>query len=325
MEFDIQADGVRVEVLVVDLGRNGAPPARAPTTIAIGVDRGGVLPAVDAANYDLLLTTAAAPARSSWLAVRAAELDAMLSQLAQQVEATGMAGAVLAQVLRLGTGLAVPEALLLESFAYAMLLGGDAFRDWLRRRSPQSLPEAGTRVRCMREADLLTIILANAARRNTLDARMRDELVESLAAATDDPTAPLVQLRAEGPDFSAGGDFAEFGLATDMPMAHAVRCLRSPVRLIHAIAARTTAFVQGACVGAGIEIAAAAGRVVARPDARFWLPELAMGLIPGAGGTVTVARRIGRQRLLQWALGGQRIDAGTALTWGLIDEVRGPS
>ncbi|MCS6948431.1 MAG: enoyl-CoA hydratase/isomerase family protein, partial [Steroidobacteraceae bacterium] len=62
---------------------------------------------------------------------------------------------------------------------------------------------------------------------------------------------------------------------------------------------------------------------VARSDARFWLPELAMGLIPGAGGTVSIARRIGRHRLLYWALLGERIDAGQALRWGLIDRIFG--
>jgi enoyl-CoA hydratase/carnithine racemase len=155
-----------------------------------------------------------------------------------------------------------------------------------------------------------------------MDAFMRDELVEVLTSACDDPTLPTVLLRADGPDFSAGGDLAEFGMATDLVQAHAIRSLRSPARLIQVMAARTTAFVQGACVGAGIEIPAAAGRVIATADARFWLPELAMGLIPGAGGTVTIAGRVGRQRLLYWALSGQHIDAFTAQQWGLVDEVQ---
>ena len=89
------------------------------------------------------------------------------------------------------------------------------------------------------------------------------------------------------------------------------------------MAARTTAFLHGACVGAGIEIPAGAGHVVAAPDTRLWLPELQMGLMPGAGGTVTIARRIGQRRMLFWALTGRQIDARTALEWGLVDEVRG--
>jgi enoyl-CoA hydratase/carnithine racemase len=193
----------------------------------------------------------------------------------------------------------------------------------LRGRAPRMMPPPGPRVRCTREDGILTITLAHPSRRNAIDACMRDELVEYLAFACDDPTLTAVHLRADGTDFSAGGDLAEFGVATDLVLAHAIRTLRSPARLMHSLAARATAFLHGACVGAGIEIPAAAGRVVAAADARFWLPELEMGLMPGAGGTVTIARRIGRRRMLFWALTGLRLDARTALSWRLVDEVRG--
>jgi enoyl-CoA hydratase/carnithine racemase len=61
---------------------------------------------------------------------------------------------------------------------------------------------------------------------------------------------------------------------------------------------------------------------VADPDARFLLPEVAMGLVPGAGGTCSIPRRIGRQRCAWLALTGAAIDAQMALAWGLVDEVR---
>jgi enoyl-CoA hydratase/carnithine racemase len=79
--------------------------------------------------------------------------------------------------------------------------------------------------------------------------------------------------------------------------------------------------VHGACIGAGVELPAFAGRVVARPDATFRLPEVSMGLVPGAGGTVSIPRRIGRERFAPWALAGETIDATTALSWGLVDEI----
>jgi enoyl-CoA hydratase/carnithine racemase len=60
---------------------------------------------------------------------------------------------------------------------------------------------------------------------------------------------------------------------------------------------------------------------VARPDATFRLPEIAMGLVPGAGGTVSLPRRIGRERTAWLALSGQAIDAPTALDWGLVDTI----
>jgi hypothetical protein len=322
LQFDLQASDIAAGVVIVDLACDAPAKAFSPTSIAVGVDRAGAMPEVNPADFDLLLTVAPQPARY-WIAVNAAELDSMLEDLCARVREFGLPAAVLAQVLRVGAGLAVAEALLLESFAYSALLGGQAFRDWLRKRAPRALPSPGPRVRCTREGDLLTITLAHPSRRNAIDVYMRDELVEYLAFACDDPTLPAVHLRADGADFSAGGDLAEFGGSTDLVRAHAIRTLRSPARLMSSLAARTAAFLHGACVGAGIEIPAAAGRVVAAPDTRFWLPELAMGLMPGAGGTVTIARRIGRGRMLFWALTGRQIDARTALTWGLVDEVRG--
>jgi len=61
--------------------------------------------------------------------------------------------------------------------------------------------------------------------------------------------------------------------------------------------------------------------VVAAPDTRIALPEVALGLIPGAGGTVSVTRRVGRQRAAALALSGREIDARTALSWGLVDRI----
>ena len=62
--------------------------------------------------------------------------------------------------------------------------------------------------------------------------------------------------------------------------------------------------------------------MVAAEDAFFQLPEVSMGLVPGAGGTVSIPRRIGRQRTAQLALSGRRLDAETAWRWGLVDELR---
>jgi enoyl-CoA hydratase/carnithine racemase len=61
--------------------------------------------------------------------------------------------------------------------------------------------------------------------------------------------------------------------------------------------------------------------VVAGPDAFFQLPELSLGLVPGAGGTVSLPRRIGRQRTAWLALTGRRLPAEQALAWGLVDEI----
>jgi enoyl-CoA hydratase/carnithine racemase len=85
---------------------------------------------------------------------------------------------------------------------------------------------------------------------------------------------------------------------------------------------RCRAEVHGQVLGSGLEMAAFCGWVRSRSDAVFGLPELSLGLIPGAGGTVSVTRRIGRWRTAYLVLSGRTIDAQTALGWGLVDEVR---
>jgi enoyl-CoA hydratase/carnithine racemase len=74
-------------------------------------------------------------------------------------------------------------------------------------------------------------------------------------------------------------------------------------------------------MGSGIELAAFADQVVAAPDTQIALPELALGLVPGAGGTVSLPRRIGRLRTAWLAFSGRTIDAEVALAWGLVDAV----
>jgi enoyl-CoA hydratase/carnithine racemase len=92
-------------------------------------------------------------------------------------------------------------------------------------------------------------------------------------------------------------------------------------RAIDQVTDRVTVEVHGHCIGAGVELPSFASRVVARPDATFRLPEVSMGLVPGAGGTVSIPRRIGRQRAMHLALMGEPIGAEAALEWGLVDEI----
>ena len=136
-----------------------------------------------------------------------------------------------------------------------------------------------------------------------------------------DPSIRRVVITGAGPSFCSGGDLDEFGTLPDPATAHAIRSTRNPARLVAACADRLRFEVHGACVGAGVELPAFASHVVATPDAYFQLPEVSMGLVPGAGGTVSIPRRIGRQRTAYMALSGQRIDVEVALRWGLVDEV----
>ncbi len=89
----------------------------------------------------------------------------------------------------------------------------------------------------------------------------------------------------------------------------------------HALRQETVAYVHGACVGSGAELAAFCDRVVAADDTHMALPEIGLGLVPGAGGTVSLTKRLGRLRTAWLAFSGCAIDAGTARSWGLADAV----
>jgi enoyl-CoA hydratase/carnithine racemase len=167
----------------------------------------------------------------------------------------------------------------------------------------------------------LTIVLDRPRVRNALDSAMRDALVEALAVAAHDPSVAVVHLRGAGDSFCSGGDLDEFGSRSDPATAHLVRLLASPARSMAEVADRLVVHLHGDAVGSGIELAAFAGRVEAARSTRIRLPEVGLGLIPGAGGTVSLPRRIGRHRTLRLALDTGSIDAETALGWGLVDEV----
>jgi enoyl-CoA hydratase/carnithine racemase len=302
---------------VTELGRDDGAAAGEPGVVRVGVHRGGPLPEADLDALDILLSVdAAAP----WPWIGAAPVDDALSRLIEQVERQPAASAACAQVLRLTLKGSFEEALALESLTYSMLLASEGFAAWRAATPVRERPnDDAPRVELTVGEDGIVIRLNRPARRNAFDARMRDDLAEALSFALEHPDSPPVVLCGAGPAFSAGGDLDEFGRAGDVGLAHLVRTLRSPARLVGALGERVTARLHGACVGAGIEVPAAAGRVTAAAGTFFRLPEVSMGLIPGAGGTATIPRRIGRHRACFMAISGADIDLPTALAWGLID------
>jgi len=229
---------------------------------------------------------------------------------------------VLSQVLRAGGGLDVRSALNVESFAYSTLLGGTEFRRWLTGRPSRAVPTTGPEPAVLTERDdgTMRVTLNRPARRNAYSRELRDSLVEALLVPALDETITRVVIDGAGPSFCSGGDLDEFGTAPDTATAHFIRTSGGAAGLLHRIADRAEVRVHGACVGAGIELAAFAGRVIAQPGTTFRLPEVGMGLIPGAGGTVSIPRRIGPWRTLYLALSGVALDADTAARWGLVDQ-----
>jgi hypothetical protein len=291
-----------------------------PGAVRIATDEDRPRADVDPDAFDILLSRdLGAPA--PWVGLGPA-LDAGLATLRETGERQPVAASVAVQVLRATLALDFGAALALESTAYSMLLASEGFKAWRARTPVRERPEPPSpRVRIEAEDGAIAIRLNRPAKRNAFDAAMRDALCEALEFALEDPDRRPVVLSGEGPAFSAGGDLDEFGTAKDPGQAHLIRMEQSPARLARQLGARLTARLHGACVGAGIEVPAAAGRVVADEGTFFRLPEVSMGLIPGAGGTATIARRIGRHRAAWMALSGTDVDLATALAWGLVDAV----
>lgn len=261
----------------------------------------------------------------------ASALDAVIeppveiARIVAQVTANPLAAATVVQLLRLLPALPWQQGLVAESMAYAMLQGSEEHHRWLAARTVNAEQAAEQvaqgQVIADRQQTHLAVTLHRPWAGNAIDRIMRDGLYEALALAALDPEIECVTLAAHGRAFSLGAEIAEFGTTIDPATAHAIRTQTLPAHAAMRCADKLDAHVQGGCVGAGLEIAAWARRITATSNAWFQLPELAMGILPGAGGCVSLTRRIGRQRTALMILSGKRISARTALVWRLVDRI----
>lgn len=252
-----------------------------------------------------------------------AALDALVAAAAAQP----LAAVAAVQLLRLSASLGVVDGLVAESFAYSTLQAGPGFGAWLAARRAGGPPSAGPPaadaepLRVARDGAELRLTFNRPEVHNAFGFAVRDALVEAVRLAVADRTVESVVLDGRGPSFCSGGDLREFGTFGDPLSAHLVRTGRSAGYWLHRISDRLTAHLHGWCIGSGIELAAFAGRVRAAPDVEIALPEVGMGLVPGAGGTVSLPRRIGRHRTAHLCLSGERIEARLARAWDLVDEL----
>jgi len=261
----------------------------------------------------------------SQAAVDATDVNSTIAELERAIAASPLASVALAQLLRTSHDLAIGKALHAESLTYAVLQTGATYQRWLGARAPQSGADADispeVAVATELTGSLLTITLQRPAKRNALNVAMRDQLTQALELVDLDPGIDGAVLRGAGDNFCAGGDLDEFGSTPSPAVGHHVRLMRSLPALMHRVSSRVRVHAHGACVGAGIELPAFAATIVAHPDATFCLPEIGFGLVPGAGGTVSVTRRCGRHRTAWLALTGATISAEHALRWQLVDRI----
>ena len=164
------------------------------------------------------------------------------------------------------------------------------------------------------EGDVAVITL-NSPPVNALSAKVREGLFEGFKAAIANDAAKSIVLICEGRTFIAGADITEFGGAMAGPSLTDVQDMmeNSPKPVIAAI--------HGTVLGGGLEVALCAHYRVAVPSAKFGLPEVNLGLLPGAGGTQRLPRVVGPERALEMMTSGRHVGAKEALAGGLTDEL----
>lgn len=339
-----------VDAASADAARVGELGQRLPCVCVAVADDPRATPAeIITAGFDILLTSRPHAPRP-WVSVPGA-VTATVDLLFAAAAANPFAAVALVQLLRSSNDLDIRDAVVAESFAYSALQAGPEHARWLARqrhsarpvrgadrrhaapaptgslKRPRSAERAALALRSTptvlltRDGTTLVVTLNRPGVHNAVNTAVRDGLVGAFRLAGLDDDVTEIRLAGAGPSFSSGGDLVEFGTLPDPVEGHAVRTTRSIPLSLLATGLPATALVHGLCIGAGAELPAFCGRVVAAPDATFRLPETAMGLVPGAGGTASLPRRIGRERATYLILSGQPIGAGQALAWGLVDEI----
>jgi 3-hydroxyacyl-CoA dehydrogenase len=164
-------------------------------------------------------------------------------------------------------------------------------------------------------AGSLAIVTIDNPPVNATSQAVRTGLLKALEQTERDDTITAVLLTCAGRTFIAGGDIAEF----DMPPAAPE--LPDVIAAIEAASKPWVAVLHGTAFGGGLEVALACHYRIAAPETKLGLPEVTLGLIPGAGGTVRLPRLVGAETALEMIAGGKPVSAQAALSIGLIDRI----
>lgn len=177
-----------------------------------------------------------------------------------------------------------------------------------------------------REGALAWVVLTRAAQINAINDDIRHGVPEALRELDADPAVRVIAIRGDGPrGFCAGADIKEKrGPETAIEVRRRMQGARW-IEAIDAVQKPVIAAVHGYCMGGGMELALACDIRFAAPDAIFSLPETALGLIPGGGGTQRLARVVGPGRAMDLLLTGERLDARAARDIGLVTRIASES
>jgi len=152
---------------------------------------------------------------------------------------------------------------------------------------------------------------------NSMSAALRTELHAAIDAALANDTVSALVLAGDGDFFCCGAEIREF----NTPLSTREPTLRSVIARIEEAGKPVVAAIHGAALGGGLELALGCHYRVALVGASLGLPEVKLGVLPGAGGTQRLPRIVGVERALSMICGGDPVDASLARDWGLVDEV----
>ena len=161
----------------------------------------------------------------------------------------------------------------------------------------------------------VAVVTADNPPVNALKHEVRAGLAEALSQARDDGAVKAVVIACAGRTFFAGADITEFGKPPQAPG------LDDVIAAIEAMPKPVVAALHGTALGGGFELALACHFRVAVPGARVGLPEVKLGLLPGAGGTQRLPRLVGPEKALRMIVTGEPIGAAEARADGIIDEI----
>jgi enoyl-CoA hydratase/carnithine racemase len=161
----------------------------------------------------------------------------------------------------------------------------------------------------------VAVLTVNNPPVNALSQHVRHGLAEGLKAAAADAGAKAIVIVCTGRTFIAGADITEFGKPPTEPSLHAV------LDLIEGSPKPVVAAIHGTALGGGLEVTLACHYRVGAKGARFGLPEVKLGLLPGAGGTQLLPRTVGRSLAAEMILAGRVLTAGEALAHGIASRV----
>lgn len=163
---------------------------------------------------------------------------------------------------------------------------------------------------------------------NSFTRRMHEDLWEALARIEEDKSIRALVLTGAGRGFCAGADLADFDFAPGPNLVERAdpgpiidQCFNPSVRRLMALRVPTVAAVNGVAAGAGVSIAMACDFAIAAPNASFIQAFSKIGLIPDAGGTWFLVKKLGLARAMGCAMLGDKLGAKEAKEWGLIWDV----